>query len=162
MHARLLTFAAALLAGPALAVPAAAPAPAPDSEVRAFVSRLYDHEPDWEAHPQTVFDAGLSAQINLDGRLTDDPGDAALSYDPMCSCQDKIDMRWRLVKLTATPATARADITVTWPGPSSYPQRLTLVLARTAAGWRIHDVATHDTPSLLAYLITENRRRSHR
>lgn len=151
---------ATLAAAAALAAPPAAPSAA-DSEVRAFLVRTYLAEASpawWDDHPEAVFDAALTHAINEDQRLAASPDEETLDYDPLCQCQDQTGVKGTIAGLAVTgPAAARASVALSWPGAP--PKSVTLILSKTAAGWRVHDVVTTKTPSLLALLTRDNRRR---
>lgn len=155
-----IVLAVALVAGPALA------GSADLAGARAFVQALYAQEmkdANWDRHLTSVFDASLAAAIKTDEAITEREGGddgEGLDYDPFCQCQDQGGLNWRIVSLVETgPATAKAAMSITWPGPPGPAQTPTLLLVKTGAGWRVHDVATKDTPSLLAQLQKANRKR---
>lgn len=146
--------------------PARAAPLASKAEVSDWVVALYKAEvkqgihPVWVKHPTRVFDQALSAAIQEDVRLTsDDLG--ALFYDPMCTCQDPSTMKWTLIDVTPTgAATARVRMHVDNADPPE--NQPTLLMVKTTAGWRIHDVSTHDRPSLLDHIRAENAERRRR
>ncbi|MEA2998685.1 MAG: hypothetical protein QOK17_518 [Sphingomonadales bacterium] len=140
---------------------AAAPVPAAETP-RHFVERLYagyrrqDYSP--LARPTLVFAPPLAAAISEDRRLSGDEV-GFLDGDPVCDCQDPAGLRARIAELPPRgPAEATIRVTLRF-GQSREGRLLTLRLARTAAGWRIADVATPDSPSLLQDLEAANQRR---
>jgi hypothetical protein len=146
-----------------LAALALAAAPAPVAETpRRFVERLYsgyrreDYSP--LARPARVFAPPLAAAIDEDRRLSGDEV-GFLDGDPVCDCQDPAGLRASIAELRPRgPAEATVRVTLRF-GTSGEGRLLTLRLARTAAGWRIADLATSDSPSLLQDLEAANRRR---
>lgn len=121
---------------------------------RAFVAGLYDgraetRDPLGEAAPR-IFASPLLAAIRKDQH--DAQGEVgALDGDPICDCQD--DGGMTVSKLAVSPVDARrarADVTLRWPANETRRVRFDLVV--TSAGWRIADVHTAETPSLLDLL----------
>jgi hypothetical protein len=141
----------------ALLLAAAGPAEAP----RAFVERLYAgyRDPDYSplARPERVFAPPLVAAIREDRRLSRDEV-GYMDADPLCQCQDPSGMRPRIGEVRTSGRT-RASVGVGLDFGSDR-RELRLHLVRTAAGWRIADVAAADEPSLLDSLRRFNRRRS--
>ncbi|HYG46332.1 MAG TPA: hypothetical protein VD846_00180 [Allosphingosinicella sp.] len=144
-----LALAAALLA-------AASPAETP----RAFVERLYAgyRDPDYSplSHPDRVFAAPLVAAIREDARLSREEV-GYMDADPLCQCQDPAGLRPRIGEVRRS-GRARAAVGVRIDFGSDR-RDLSLSLVRTAAGWRVADVATADEPSLLESIRRFNRRR---
>ncbi len=145
-----------------LALAAALLAPVPAEAPRAFVERLYagyrdpDHNP--LAHPRRIFAPALVAAIREDARLSRDEV-GYMDADPLCQCQDSSELRPTISEVSRlTRSTATARILLSFGGSDLRDLRLRLV--RTAAGWRIADIATADEPSLLEGLRRFNRRRS--
>ena len=74
----------------------------------------------------------------------------ALDGDPICDCQDPDGVR--LTALTVTPAgPGRATARVRLRFPDG-PRAMTLDLTAVAGQWRVDDVHTKDTPSLVGML----------
>lgn len=141
-----------------LAAAAAPPAESP----RGFVERLYsgyrdpDHDP--LARPEQVFAPALVAAIGEDRRLSSEEV-GYMDADPLCQCQDAAGLKAAIGEVRPSgrrQATARVRIDF----GGSDRRDLRLELLRTAAGWRIADIATAEEPSLLAGLQRFNRRRS--
>jgi hypothetical protein len=136
----------------ALALAAASP--------RGFVEHLYAAYRDarWSplAHPAAVFAPPLVAAIDEDRRLSGDEV-GFLDGDPVCDCQDPAGLRATILALTPSGRAAAAVRVALRFGDDR--RLLTLRLTRTAAGWRIADVATPDSASLLLDLEAANRRR---
>lgn len=126
---------------------------------RAFVERIYSGYPEFSpfAFPERFFAEPLTEAMAEDSRLSH--GEVGfLDGDPLCQCQDPsgLEAVVRDVRRpTRTTATANLDIRLT--GYEPRPVRLKLV--RTPAGWRVADIATPDSPSLLSDLRRSNRRR---
>jgi hypothetical protein len=146
-----LAVAAALLAAPAAESP------------RAFVERLYRgyRDPDYNPldRPGRIFAPPLVAGILEDRRLAGDEV-GYMDADPLCQCQDAAGLQAGIGDVRLSEPRASARVRITFSG--SHPRDLRLDLVRTAAGWRIWDIATADEPSLLAGLKRFNRRRSGR
>ncbi|HEX8262336.1 MAG TPA: hypothetical protein VF547_05625 [Allosphingosinicella sp.] len=145
-----------------LALAAALLAQAPTAETpRDFVTRIYAgyRDPGYNPldRPERLFALPLVAAIREDARLSRDEV-GRLDGDPLCQCQDHEGLE-PLVEAVSRPAarTALADVRLRFPGYGDRQVRLRLV--RTARGWRIADVATPDSPSLLRELRRSNRRR---
>jgi Protein of unknown function (DUF3828) len=145
-----------------LALLAALLAPAPAAETpRDFVTRIYAgyRDPRFNPldRPERLFAPPLVAAIREDARLSGDEV-GWLDGDPLCQCQDHegLEPAVRAVRRTAAK-TATADILLRFPGYDD--RRVRLRLLRTAQGWRIADVGTRDSPSMLDELQRFNRRR---
>jgi hypothetical protein len=132
---------AALFAGPLVAGAAAAQGV---SGARTFVVGIYSHYPtpdgetpfDWQQ--RQLYDAGLAALIAEDIRQANGEEPAWMDSDVFCQCQDPGGVRWSVLSVAATgAATATARIALTF-GPDH--SVLTIILARTADGWRVHDI----------------------
>lgn len=144
----------------ALLLAAAAPAETP----RAFIERVYagyrdpDHDP--LARPEQLFAPSLEAAIREDWKLSRDEV-GYMDADPLCQCQDAAGLRAEIGDVRASGRkAAAARVRITFGRSDRRVLRLSLI--RTAAGWRIADVATADEPSLLAALQRFNRRRAQR
>ena len=144
---------------------AAMAAPAPPAETpSAFVTRLYagyrDENYSPLARPERVFAPPLVAAIREDARLS--KGEVGfMDADPLCQCQDPAGLHADIGTVRQpTPRTATARIGLDFGGSDRRALRLQLV--RTRSGWRIADIATADSPSLLSDLRRFNRRRSRR
>ncbi|HEX4737912.1 MAG TPA: DUF3828 domain-containing protein [Allosphingosinicella sp.] len=126
---------------------------------RHFVERVYagyGHESyDPLAHPERLFAPALVAAIHEDQRLA--KGEVGfLDGDPVCDCQDPGGLRATIAEIVTTaPNAATARVALRF-GPDR--RALTLRLVRTAAGWRIADIASQTDPSLLKDLQASNRR----
>jgi hypothetical protein len=147
-----LALAAALLAASAAESP------------RAFVERLYGgyRDPDYNplARPGRIFAPPLVAAIREDRRLSRDEV-GYMDADPLCQCQDAAGLRAAIGDVRPSGGKAAAvRLRIDFGGSDSRDLRLKLV--RTAAGWRILDIATADEPSLLMGLKRFNDRRSRR
>jgi hypothetical protein len=136
-------------------------APAPGGETpEAFLERLYAgyRNPDFSplAEPERVFAEPLVAAIREDQRLSRDEV-GYMDGDPLCQCQDHEGLEPVVGEVRGSAKAATADILLRFPGYDDRHLRLRLV--RTARGWRIADVATADSPSLLGEIRRFNRRR---
>lgn len=135
-------------------------AAAPPETPGAFVERLYAgyRDPDYSplVRPERVFAPPLVAAIREDQRLSRDEV-GYMDADPLCQCQDHAGLQPRIGEVRSS-GRARASVSVGLDfGADRRAVRLSLV--RTAAGWRIADVATPDSPSMLRELRRFNRRR---
>ncbi|HVN01997.1 MAG TPA: hypothetical protein VMT68_17490 [Caulobacteraceae bacterium] len=137
------------------------------ADVKSFLAGLYAHYatpatdtgPSWA--PLEVGDKGNGKDV-LDPELVtlmqaydkSQSGDEVgpIDGDWICDCQDweKITATITVDEATATTAKAHSDFTDTAePGKTKH---VTFELAKTAAGWRIHDMGTAEDASLRAVL----------
>jgi hypothetical protein len=147
---------------PWLIAAALAPAPAAQSP-RAFLERLYAgyRDPDYSplGRPERVFAEPLVAAIREDRRLSRDEV-GYMDGDPLCQCQDPAGLRPLIEDVRSpTARTAAARVLLHFGGGGDGDREVSLRLVRTRSGWRIADVATPDSPSLLDELRRFNRRR---
>ena len=127
-------------------------------DARRFVSRLYAaygrSQPDYLGQEaRQVFSPRLLALIRRDAR--DAHGEVgALDGDPICDCQD-----WghtgveRLEVASRGAGHATAKVRFRNQGQTT---DVTLDLVSLAGHWRIDDIHTKDTPSLVRYLQTHS------
>ena len=128
------------------------------ANARGFVAGLYDayahSDPDYLGRQaRRVFSPRLLALIRRDAR--DAHGEVgALDGDPICDCQD-----WGKTGID------RLDVTSQGVGRATAKVRfrnqgqatdLTLDLVSFGGRWRIDDIHTNDTPSLVRYLQTHS------
>jgi hypothetical protein len=124
---------------------------------KAFLTRLYASyrqkvdPPDYlgAKHAPAVFTPHLVELIRLDEKTAG--GEVGiLDSDPICACQDWVGLK--LQNLTVSPAgpgKARADVVLNY---SPDIVRLTFDLEDQGKGWRIADIHSQDTPSLVGLL----------
>ena len=141
---------------------AAMAAPVPRTETpKAFVERLYAgyRDPDYSplARPQRVFAPPLVAAIREDQRLSRDEV-GFMDADPLCQCQDPAGLK-PLIREARMRTARTATVRMRLDFGASDVRELRLDLVRTAAGWRIADLGTPDSPSMLSDLQRFNRRR---
>jgi hypothetical protein len=157
-----------LAAASALAwqVPATAAQPGP----QAFLEKLYAHYPTpaggdfdpWDKAAPAWLDLPLVALLRESARLGSPDEVGPLDYDAFCQCQDAGDLEVHIGAVRAVgPDRAEAKVSLAFPPPGKS-RRITITLARVAGGWRVHDIAAADRPSLAAYLRAENARRRRR
>jgi hypothetical protein len=147
---------------PWLAAAALAPAPA-DESPRAFVERLYAgyRDPDYSPleRPERVFAPPVVAAIREDQRLSRDEV-GYMDADPLCQCQDPAGLSPLIAEVRRPGArTASARILLRFGVDGDGDREVSLQLVRTPSGWRIADVATPDSPSMLRELRRFNARR---
>lgn len=144
-----------ILATALLATPAAAAEP-DVAAAKAFVARLYAaYSPDRPAPnyvgrqaPQ-VFTPELVKLMRRSVALTPKGDVPPLDGDPICDCQD-FEISAVAVKVAARDAQhARAEVTFKNFGE---PQTATLDLVAVSGQWRVADVHTANTPSLVGLL----------
>jgi uncharacterized protein DUF3828 len=122
---------------------------------QAFVARLYaayhGKGPDYLGRDaRTTFAPSLLRLMRRDAAATP-PGDVgALDGDPICDCQDSGGLRNVHVAVTGyakghAQATVRFQISAQW-------RTVKLDLVAVHGHWRVSDVRTADTPSLVTYL----------
>jgi len=126
---------------------------------RAFALRLYEAyrtgAPDYLGRDaRRTFAPPLLALILRD-RATTPSGDVGiLDGDPICDCQDAEGVRATHLTITAAgPGRARARVTLRFPSETRE-MTLDLVAGRDAGrgAWRVADVHTSETPSLVRLL----------
>jgi hypothetical protein len=140
---------------------AAALAPAPVETPGAFLERIYAgyRDPDYSplARPGRIFAPPLVAAIREDQRLSSDEV-GFMDADPLCQCQDHAGLKPLIRDVRRpTPRTATARVLLRFGDSDDRELRVDLV--RTAAGWRVADLGTPDSPSMLSDLQRFNRRR---
>jgi hypothetical protein len=148
---RLCFFAAILLStGAAHATPI-------EASPRAFLERLYSaYTPKGKgndfAYPVAgaIVDASLLALLHRD-QIKSKGEVGAMDSDPICQCQD-----WESFKVlsmqTQTIGAARASGDVTFMPDPKDTEKVHFDLVRENGAWKIHDISSHDIPSLQAYL----------
>lgn len=142
---------------------AAALASAPAETPAAFLERIYAsyRDPDYSplARPGRVFAPPLVAAIREDQRLSRDEV-GFMDADPLCQCQDPAGLRPVIGEIRrVTGRTAAARIALHFGGGGDGDREVTLQLVRTPSGWRIADIGTPDSPSMLGDLRRFNLRR---
>lgn len=152
--------------GPALiaAILAAGAAHAQDlASAHHFVAAIYAHYPTSDKRPSfeptgnnlahALFDASLVRLIREDERLAH--GEVGvLDSDPFCDCQDDGGMKFTVGEAKAAgPGAAKVAVSASGSDLKT-PERLTVDLIWTPAGWRVHDIHTPNTPSLRGLLVT--------
>jgi hypothetical protein len=131
---------------------------------KAFVAGLYTGyrtgEPDYLGRDaRKAFAPALLDLIAQDQRTTPSGDVGALDGDPICDCQDPGGLK--LTQLTVTEAgagQARAEVAFSLDGDR---RRLKIDLVASGAGWRIADIHSADTPSLVQLLQRELSHRQH-
>ena len=130
---------------------------------RAFTLRLYDTyrkgEPDYRGRDAaSAFAPPLLDLIRRDQATTPSGDVGILDGDPICDCQDAQGLKLtRLAIDAAGPGQARAKVTLRFPGET---RSMGLDLVREGGRWRVADVHTRDTPSLVRLLRDGLRRGS--
>jgi hypothetical protein len=122
---------------------------------RAFTAALYrayqTREPDFTGREAAAtFAPRLLALIRRDQASTPSGDVGILDGDPICDCQDAGGMRMtHLAVEGAGPGRARAIVTLRFPTET---RSLTLDLLAHGGRWRVADVHTKETPSLVRLL----------
>ena len=147
-----LPFLAAALLAPAAATPAETP--------QAFVTRLYAsyRNPNFSplTHPERTFTPPFVAALKEDARLF--RGEVGfIDADPICQCQDTAGLRASIAGIQQSAAAADVHVTLRFGG--SDVRSIRLKLAKTAAGWRVADIAAAEEPSFLRDLQASNRKK---
>jgi hypothetical protein len=155
----ILTLRFALIA--ALLAPLSANAQTLD-EARAFVRGLYAayeaSDPDYLGrNAEKTFAPDLLALIRRDA-ATAPPGEVGiLDGDPICDCQDYSEIELKRLNVgRAGQGRARAEVSLHFPGET---RSMRLDLVAVGGQWRVADVHTSATPSLVKLLATELGRR---
>jgi len=126
-----------------------------DSSARAFTLHLYEayqsSTPEYLGRDaRLTFAPRLLALIRRDRATTPSGYVGILDWDPICDCQDAGGLRaTSLVISAAGPGRSRARVTLRFPSETGV---VTLDLVSTPGEWRVADVHTRDTPSLLRLL----------
>lgn len=122
---------------------------------KAFTTTLYGAyakgEPDYVGqNPERTFSPELLALIRKDQANTP-PGEVGiLDGDPICDCQDAEGLKATNVKVVAAgEGKARADVTLAFPSET---RAMSLDLVARNGEWRVGDVHTEQTPSLVKLL----------
>ena len=129
---------------------------------RHFVRSLYagyEHaEPDYLGKgADKVFSPRLLGLIRANQKATPDGDVGALDGDPICDCQDQQLTDLSVDVTPLSPGHVRARVRFRKLGQ---PHDMTLDLAMGRRGWRVDDVHTRDTPSLISYLQDSLKRPS--
>ena len=131
------------------------------ADARGFVTglyRAYQHgSPDvLGPRARSIFSPALLALIRRDARNAH--GEVgALDGDPICDCQDPDGVRLVGLDLAAAgPGRAAAHVRLRFAG--SRAEAMTLDLVSIGSRWRVDDVHTADTPSLVRLLGGRPRR----
>jgi hypothetical protein len=122
---------------------------------RTFMADLYasyqdDQAPDYQSAPaSTIFAPGLLNLMQRDAAAA--AGEVGIvDGDPVCDCQDPGGLQVQSLEVSAAGAgQARAEVLLNLAGDVRH---LTFDLADTRRGWRIADVHSADTPSLVQLL----------
>ncbi len=174
---RLVTIAAVIgLAAVSLSACHPAPKPADASaaagptaaDAKAFLSGIYGHYATGPSNfspafknQDDYFDPDMIALMDEDQKLAQ--GEVgALDGDPICDCQDfgKLSAVVTVDSTTADEAKATVIVAETDPNFAAddrKPRTFTYDLKAVDGQWRIHDIASPDTPSLRQLFITSNK-----
>jgi hypothetical protein len=131
---------------------------------RAFLERTYANYANANFNPfdhvDRYFAPRLIAAIREDSRLA--RGEVGyVDGDPICQCQDPGGLHAKVTRVTLQgPTKANAEVILDWTDSTA--RRVRFSLLRTAAGWRIADVASGDEPSLLHAIEQSNRKARRR
>ena len=137
------------------------PASSDADDVKAFLEGLYAHyksskddtfQP-FDGSASEVLDPDTLALMKADAKaLNGELGD--IDGDWLCDCQDFESITAVVTVQSATPTDAKATAVFT-DTMDGKPKTDTFELAKTPAGWRIHDMGTPDQPSLRKVLSDE-------
>lgn len=129
---------------------------------RAFAAGLFaayrTGEPDYLGRQaESTFAPHLLALIRRDRASTPAGEVGILDGDPVCDCQDAGGLRMTgLAMEAAGPQRARAKVRLHFPDET---RSLTLDLVAVGGGWRVADIHTRETPSLVGLLEAGLRER---
>lgn len=88
-------------------------------------------------------------------------GTDALGYDPLCQCQDNDGLSAQILSLTGDAQQMVARVLLRFDADRiAPPKRVTLVLRRSLAGWKIADIQSASVPSLKRWLERNARGRA--
>jgi hypothetical protein len=130
---------------------------------RAFLERTYASyaNPNFNPfdHLDRYFAPRLIGAIREDARLAH--GEVGyVDGDPICQCQDPDGVHAKVTRVSLQgPSKASAEVIVDFTDSTA--RRVRFSLVRTAAGWRIADVASGDEPSFLR-AVEDSNRKTHR
>ena len=79
-----------------------------------------------------------------------------LDYDPLCQCRDPDGLSAQVISVTGNRRQAVAQIILRYDGHARE-NRVTLLILRTTAGWKIADVGSARTRSLKTWLAHKQR-----
>jgi hypothetical protein len=139
----------------------------PDADAaKAFLDGLYTHyksnstSSKWapmDANAREVFDPGLAKLLADDTKALSGQGVGDIDSDWLCDCQDWGALTATVTVTSVSPSEAKAVATMkdSQVSDDGVQRRDTFDLVKTPAGWRIHDMGTHDEPSLRAVLTKE-------
>jgi hypothetical protein len=122
---------------------------------KAFTTALYSAyatgSPDYVgANPERTFSPELLALIRKDQANTPAGEVGILDGDPICDCQDAEGLKLTDVKVVeAGKGAARADVVLAFPSET---RSISLDLVAVGGEWRVGDVHTEQTPSLVKLL----------
>jgi len=127
----------------------------------AFAARLYASYRDEDyspfRHPRQVFAQPFVAALAEDSRLS--RGEVGfIDADPLCQCQDPSGMKAELGDARRI-SERQSEVPVRLRFGAADVRYIRLKLIRTAAGWRVADIAAEDSPSFLGELQAWNRRK---
>jgi len=131
---------------------------------RAFLERTYASyaNPNFNPfdHLDRYFAPRLIGAIREDARLAH--GEVGyVDGDPICQCQDPAGVHAKVTRVMLQgPSSASAEVIVDFTDSTA--RRVRFSLVRTAAGWRIADVASGDEPSFLRAVEDSNRKARRR
>lgn len=155
-----MTLGVALLAALALSLPATS---ADLASARAFTAKLYRAyergDPNYLGRDaDKTFAESLLRRIRRDQQTAPKDEVGTLDGDPICDCQDAEGLKLKRLDMTGeAPGQAVATATLQFPGGEVREVRLDLVA--TPRGWRVADVHTRETPSLVGLLDAEQAKR---
>lgn len=82
-------------------------------------------------------------------------GGRRLIYDPLCQCKDNDGLSAEILSVTGTSRLAVAHVRLRFDGIATV-QHVTLMVTRSAAGWKITDIRSSQIPSLKAWLAQKS------
>lgn len=153
---RVLVVAAALFAqvmSAAGAAPAQSPAQSPEQFVRALYAQYVPGgKPTAFDYPEAarIVDSEMLALLRRDRDSTPKGDEGAIDSDPVCQCQDWGSLKIRSLQIKAADKD-RSSATVAFSNLDGH-ETVRLDLVRADGRWKIHDIGTAISPSLLAYL----------
>jgi hypothetical protein len=134
---------------------AAMPAQSPEQFVRGLYAQYVPGgKPVAFDYPEAgrIVDSDMLALLRRDRDLTPKGDEGVLDADPVCQCQD-----WGTLKILSMEIKPvdkdRSSATVAFSNLDGH-QTVRLDLVRVNGRWKIHDIGTADSPSLLTYLRT--------
>jgi hypothetical protein len=113
-----------------------------EKDIRAFIDSLFapyaeDQPLDPFGNPRPIFEPQLAAALDTIGAREEETGEIFWGADPICDCQDFGDFSHTITSIAIASDRATVKLSVSNFGETA---ARTIILAKTPAGWRVHDL----------------------